>query len=140
MSLHIELGVINKAMNKRPLQIAMCALGAVPVATGVLTMLGLSDPIYSSAGIPANALLDSNLRFFGGLWLVLGLAVYWLVPRIEKETALFRALWLMIFVGGIGRLISMVFMGQPPLPFIGFTVLEVVGAPAFIVWQSRLSK
>jgi predicted membrane channel-forming protein YqfA (hemolysin III family) len=129
-----------KAINKRTLQIAMCALGAVPVATGVLTMLGLSDPIYSSAGIPANALLDSNLRFFGGLWLVLGLAVYWLVPRIEEQTALFRVLWLMIFAGGIGRLVSMVFVGLPPLPFVGFTVLEVVGAPAFIVWQSRLGR
>lgn len=125
-------------MNKRPLQIAMCALGAVPVITGILTMLGLSDPIYSSAGIPANTLLDSNLRFFGGLWLALGLAVYWLVPRIEKETALFRALWLMIFAGGIGRLISMLFLGLPPLPFVAFTALEIVGAPAFIVWQSRL--
>lgn len=68
-------------MNKRPLQIAMCALGVVPVVTGVITMLGLGDPIYSSAGLPANALLDSNLRFFGGLWLALGLAVYWLAGR-----------------------------------------------------------
>ena len=127
-------------MNKRPLQIAMGALGAIPVITGVLTMLGLSGPIYSSASIPANALLDSNLRFFGGLWLVLGLAVYWLVPRIESETTLFRALWLMIFMGGVGRLVSMIFLGLPPLPFVGFTVLEIVGAPAFIIWQSRLSK
>ena len=127
-------------MNKRPLQIAMCALGAIPVITGVRTMLGLSDPIYASAGIPANALLDSNLRFFGGLWLVLGLAVYWLVPRIESETTLFRALWLMIFMGGVGRVISMIFLGLPPLPFVGFTVLEIVGAPAFIYWQSRISK
>ena len=127
-------------MNKRPLQIAMGALGAIPVITGVLTMLGLSGPIYSSASIPANALLDSNLRFFGGLWLVLGLAVYWLVPRIESETTLFRALWLMIFMGGVGRVISMIFLGLPPLPFVGFTVLEIVGAPAFIYWQSRISK
>jgi predicted membrane channel-forming protein YqfA (hemolysin III family) len=127
-------------MNKRPLQIAMCTLGAIPVITGILTMLGLSDPIYSSAGIPANALLDSNLRFFGGLWLVLGLAVYWLVPRIESETTLFRALWVMIFMGGVWRLISMIFLGLPPLPFVGFSILEIVGAPAFIIWQSRLSK
>lgn len=127
-------------MNKRPLQIAMGALGAIPVITGVLTMLGLSGPIYSSASIPANALLDSNLRFFGGLWLVLGLAVYWLVPRIESETTLFRALWLMIFMGGVGHLISMIFLGLLPLPFVGFTVLEIVGAPAFIYWQSRISK
>lgn len=103
-------------------------------------MLGIGDPIYASAGIPANALLDSNLRFFGGLWLVLGLAVYWLIPRIEHQTALFRTLWLMIFVGGIGRLISMFLLGRPPLPFVGFTALEIVGAPLLIVWQARLSK
>jgi hypothetical protein len=125
-------------MNKRPLQIAMCVLGVIPVVTGVLTMLGLGDPIYAAAGIPANALLDSNLRFFGGVWLVLGLAVFWLVPRIEAETALFRTLWFMIFAGGVGRLASMLFLGLPPWPFVGFTVLELVGAPVFIVWQSRL--
>ncbi|MDD4887610.1 MAG: DUF4345 family protein, partial [Thiomonas sp.] len=50
----------------------MAVLGLIPVATGIVTMFGLSDPIYASAGIPPNALLDSNLRFFGGLWLVLG--------------------------------------------------------------------
>ena len=116
----------------------MCVLGVVPVLTGVLTMLGLGDPIYASAGLQPHALLDSNLRFFGGLWLVLGLAVFWLVPRIEQETALFRVLWLMIFMGGIGRLLSMLIAGLPPIPFMGFTALEIVGAPLFIGWQARL--
>jgi len=35
-------------------------------------------------------------------------------------------------------LLSMHFVGVPPWPFIGFTLLEVVGAPFFIVWQTRL--
>ena len=38
-----------------------------------------------------------------GTLLVL-LAVWWLVPHIETETTLFRAVWLMIFLGGVGRL------------------------------------
>ena len=50
-------------MNKRGLQIAMALLGAIPVLTGIIGMFGLSDPLYASAGIPANAVLDSNLRF-----------------------------------------------------------------------------
>jgi hypothetical protein len=52
------------------------------------------------------------------------LALFWLIPRIERETALFRVLWLMIFaavsaavVDGLRRL--------PPWPFIGFTLLEI---------------
>lgn len=118
---------------------ALGLLGVIPVVTGVLTMMGLADPIYAAAGLPAHALLDSNLRFLGGLWLVLGLALFWLIPRIEHETALFRVLWLMIFAGGVGRLLSMAFVGLPPWPFIGFTLLEVVGAPLFIAWQARLA-
>jgi hypothetical protein len=46
----------------------------------------------------------------------------------------------MIFLGGIGRLLSMLFLALPPVPFIGFTVLEIVGAPIFIAWQARLTK
>jgi hypothetical protein len=127
-------------VSRRTLQITSGLLGVIPVVTGALTMMGLADPIYAAAGLPAHALLDSNLRFFGGLWLVLGLALFWLIPRIERETALFRVLWLMIFGGGVGRLLSMAFVGMPPWPFIGFTLLEIAGAPFFIVWQARLAR
>jgi hypothetical protein len=62
-----------------------------------------------------------------------------LIPRIERETVLFRALWLMIFFGGVGRLLSMVFVGAPPWPFMGFTRLEIVGPPLFIAWQACIA-
>lgn len=126
-------------MSRRALQVATGALAAIPVVTGVLTMMGLGDPLYATAGLPAYALLDNNLRFFGGLWLVLGLALFWLIPRIEHETAMFRVLWLMVFVGGLGRLLSMLALGLPPWPFVGFAVLELVGAPLFIGWQARIA-
>lgn len=127
-------------MNKRPLQILTAILGAVPILTGIIGLFGLSDPIYASASLPANALLDSNLRFLSGVWLGVGLTVIWLIPRIETQTVLFRVLWGMIFLGGVGRLLSMLFLGWPPIPFIAFTVLEIVGAPIFVAWQARLGK
>jgi hypothetical protein len=34
----------------------------------------------------------------------------------------------------------MVLVALPPMPFIGFTILEIVGAPIFILWQARLAK
>ena len=127
-------------MSARPLQITLALLAVIPVVTGGLTLLGLADPVRAEAGLPRHALLDSNLRFFGGLWLAAGLAMAWLIPRIRQETALFRALWLMIFVGGLGRLLSMAWAGLPPWPFVGFTVLEIVGAPLFVLWQARLAR
>lgn len=127
-------------MSRRHLQRAMALLATIPIGTGVVTMMGVSDPIYADLGLPASPLLDSNLRFFGGVWLVTGLAMLWLVPRIERETTLFRTLWLMVLAGGVGRLLSMAVLGLPPWPFVAFTVLEVVGAPLFMGWQAQLAR
>ncbi|QNP48417.1 DUF4345 domain-containing protein [Diaphorobacter aerolatus] len=125
--------------SRKSLQILTALLALIPCITGVITMFGIHDPIYASAGIPNNALLDSNLRFFGGVWLVLGIALFWTIPRIEKQGVLFAVCWGAVFLGGIGRLLSMLIVGAPPLPFIAFTVLEVVGAPIFVWWQRRIA-
>jgi hypothetical protein len=133
---------LTDVWSKRPLQIVTAILGLIPVVTGVISMMGVTDPIYVAANIPHNTLLDSNLRFFGGLWLGVGLALLWLLPRIDTPvgTVVFRMLWGMIFIGGIGRLLSMIFIGIPPIPFIGFTALEIIGAPLFVLWQSKIKQ
>jgi hypothetical protein len=127
-------------MTKRNLQIATGILAAIPVLTGLIGLWGLWDPIYGTAGSANSVVLDSNLRFFSGLWLGLGLALYWLIPRIEKQTVLFRVIWGAIFLGGIGRCLSMLFLALPPIAFIGFTLLEIVGAPFFVWWQARVAR
>lgn len=127
-------------MSKKTLQVMTGVLGAIPTITGVIAMMGVSDPIYAVAELPLFPMLDSNLRFFGGVWLALGLAIFWMVPRIDEQTVLFRVIWGAIFVGGIGRLISMFVVGMPPVPFVLFTLLEIVGAPAFVYWQSVIAQ
>jgi uncharacterized protein DUF4345 len=126
-------------MNKRLLQITTAVLGLIPLATGMISMLGIDDPLYASAGLPRSPLLDSNLRFFGGLWAGVGIAMLWLVPSIERRGVLFRSIWGAIFLGGVGRLLSIMSVGAPPVRFVGFTALEIVGAPLFVYWQHRVA-
>jgi hypothetical protein len=131
---------VGGAVGKRSLQIITAILAAIPVLTGLVGMLGLSDPLYASAHLPPSVVLDSNLRFLAGVWFGLGVALYWTVPRIDQQTTLFRACWGMIFVGGVGRVISMLTFATPPAPFIGFTALEIIGAPLMVLWQARLAR
>jgi len=60
----------------------------VPLGTGAIGMLGLGDRCTPRGGCPPFPVLDSNMRFYSGFWLGFGVAILWLVPRIERETAL----------------------------------------------------
>jgi Domain of unknown function (DUF4345) len=70
---------------KRALQIVTALLGLVPIVTGLIAMSGTSDPIYAAAGLAPLPVLDSNLRFFAGVWFGLGVAILWLVPRRHSD-------------------------------------------------------
>ena len=124
---------------RRSLQIVTAILAVIPVATGLIGLSGIRDPLYATSVVSENVLLDSNLRFYSGVWLGLGLALLWLIPRIEKQTVLFRVIWGAIFLGGIGRCLSMLLFAVPPTPFTAFTILEVIGAPVFVAWQKQVA-
>lgn len=126
-------------MSRKLLQILLTILGLIPIITGMLSMMGINDPLFAQLHLPHSALLDSDLRFFGGVWLGLGITVLATVRDLEKHYPLYRILWGMIFLGGIGRVLSMVIIGMPPIPFIGFTVLEIIGAPLFLYWHYQVS-
>lgn len=127
-------------MKRRALQVSTAILGAIPVGSGLLGLLGLRDPLYVHYGVVPNVVLDSNLRFLSGFWLGAGGAIYWVIPQIERQGALFRALWGMIFLGGVGRVLSLLDAGAPPPPLLGALALELLGPPLFIAWQRRVER
>jgi Domain of unknown function (DUF4345) len=127
-------------MTRRPLQIASAALGLIPITTGLAAMMGLANPFYQGVELPESALLDTNLRFFGGIWVGLGVAMFSLLPTIERQTALYRAIWGMVFLGGVGRLVSIALIGTPPPLFLVFLALELSGPPLFVLWQARVAR
>jgi hypothetical protein len=130
-------------MSRTFLQILTALLALVPIATGIAGIAFGPSELRSFSPVSTDDpqyVLDSNYRYFSGLWLALGLFLLYTVRSIETEGSIFRLVWIAIFVGGIGRALSMFQLGMPPAPFIGFTALELVGAPLFIWWQSSIAK
>jgi hypothetical protein len=130
-------------MSRTTLQIITLLLALVPIGTGIAGLLLGPAELKNFSAISTHDpqhVLDSNYRYFSGLWLALGLILLYTVRSIEDNGLLFRLVWGAIFVGGIGRALSMIQVGVPPTPFVGFTALELLGAPLFVYWQSSIAK
>lgn len=128
-------------MNSRRLFVVLMAvLTLVPLLTGAVELLFGTSLLAPQLDLssPAHRVLDSNLRFFGGVWLGLGLLMIWGLRQLDRRAPFIIWLWVVIGVGGLGRALAMLQVGLPPAPFIFFTALELVGAPLFIWWLRRL--
>lgn len=131
-------------MNRKILQLVLAVLGLIPLLTGGLSLL-LGAHAFNVIGgsIPStainNVVLDSEARFLGAIWFSIGVLLYWILPSIHQQTTLFRLLTGGIFLGGLGRLASAFLVGIPPVQFIAAIVLELIGMPLLIMWQSLIS-
>jgi hypothetical protein len=127
-------------MGRRTLQLANATVALATIGlAGMQLTLGVGSPVYSQLDLPSVPVLDSNLRFFGGMGLGLGVLLLWILPTIERRTGLYRLFWFCAFLGGLGRAISILIVGWPPAFIVAITVLEVVGAPLFVYWHNQLA-
>ena len=131
-------------MSKKALQIVLAVLALIPILTGGMDLIlgtgALNLPVeVFRPEVINNAFLDSQTRFLGAIWFGLGIMMYWVIPSIDKQTTLFRLLMGIIFLGGIGRLSSVFLVGLPPAESIAAIVLELIGMPLLILWQSWIS-
>jgi hypothetical protein len=103
----------------------------------------LQGPLFffPSDGDVPNA-LDKQFRYLAGVYAgaVTG-ALWWAIPRIEQRIVAVRIAAGAVFLGGIGRCISMVAVGPPGDPtMIGGLVLELGVVPLLVAWQRRIGR
>ncbi len=128
-------------LSRRLFQAILAVIALVAITTGLLgVVVGLTDSFYLNASDRTQGLvvLDSNLRYFSGVWLGLGFVIIWMIPSIERQKTVFRLAAGMIFLGAVGRVFSILSFGVPSLPFVMFTLLELL-FPLLIFWQNALS-
>jgi len=107
----------------------------VIAGTGILPSLG-SAITPEAAADPG---LDSQFRFLSAMWFGYGLALYWVSNDIAGRLPVLNILALAMFVGGLGRLVSIVVNGAPPPAMFAFLAIELIG-PVIAVLMARRAR
>ena len=124
--------------SRRLLQAMVLALSVVPIgAGGAGVLLG---PALVGAGGTGSVDLDSHFRYLSGLLLAIGLLFVAAVPRIERHAAWFRTGAVIVFCGGLARLLSLVQTGAPSPPHLVALAIELVIVPLLALWQASVAR
>jgi hypothetical protein len=107
-------------LSQRIVQICLLLVAAIAVFGGTLQMyLGQPD---------TTPRLDNVHRFMAGIYLSAGLIGFWAALTIRQQGTLVYLLALCVFVGGIGRLVSISQVGlpAPAAVWLGYLIPELV--------------
>ncbi|HEY0113803.1 MAG TPA: DUF4345 domain-containing protein [Allosphingosinicella sp.] len=123
---------------RRLLQAAVALGCVVPLLAGGAGMIG-GPAFLSGVGSDVPADLDSHFRYLSGLLFAIGLAFASCIPEIERRTARFRLLALLVFIGGLGRLLGLLSSGVPGTGHVFGLAMELGTVPLLVLWQTRVA-
>ena len=96
---------------KRVWQACFLVLALIPATSALLALVIGVERFVDADDV--DVALDSTYRYFGGVYLGVALLALWCLPRIEERANVLVIATAAIFLGGIGRLISIADVGVP---------------------------
>ena len=121
---------------KRGLQIALGIFSVIPVifaALGYISGAGALSP----GGV--TVALDNQYRYFSGMYLVVSFLIWSIIPGIETKGRTLMLICAGIFLGGLGRVVSMLTLGLPARDQVVAVCIELVVPGLFVLWQRAIA-
>jgi len=117
---------------KRGLKIALALFSLIPVAFAVLGFVSGAGRL-SPEGVTVD--LDNQYRYFSGMYLVVTLLLWRIIPSIEQHGRTLGLICAGIFLGGLGRAWSLVELGEPSQDLVIGMGIELIAPVIFVIWQ-----
>ena len=112
------------------------------IGGSVATTAGLHTVIFGARSIPgqgpANASVESELRFYAAFYVAYGLAALRVAPRADSEATAVRGLAGALFLAGLARAGGWPAAGKPHPLQRALLAVELTLPPVIVVLQSRL--
>ncbi len=124
----------REAPNRAVLVVLLTVVGAIAVVGGGLGMVlgAVTGPEEQYVAVSTS----SEYRFLSGVWLVLGVSLWWSLVRPASRAAVTRVVLIAAIGGGVGRLVSLLVEGWPG-PFTAALAIELLALPVLLVWHVR---
>lgn len=124
----------------RALALIALLTGTVDVVLGLQAQQSIGAALEEGYGDP---LLNSQIRYLGAVWFGFGALLWHCLGDLARHAAILRGALLIVFLGGLGRLASVLQFGFPASAvghgFVVFAiVIELIAMPLLLIWQHRL--
>ena len=114
----------------------------VRVFTALLALIGFAvggkSIFLGLSELSAPPMLDNEYRFFAGIWFGVGCGLAYCLFNIRRCAALYRGLMVMIFVGGIARVIGAIGYPAVDRQIVVAIVIELVLPVILVRLQTSL--
>ena len=128
-----------KPQNRAAFRAAVALYGLFMIAYGVWQVLGGVRVIPDAPQDFANPSVQSNYVFFAAAYVGVGLSFVFIALKFKWVNMLVFSC-LVVFLGGVGRILSWAFFGTPHWSLIVLMVTELVIPPCLLVWYSWINK
>ena len=116
------------------------------LVVGGVVVIGISlahfaiGPDAIIGGAKTNPTTDGEDRFYAGIFLCYGVALVWCARDVAHNRVYINLLAAAFFIGGIGRLLALIFVGAPHPFYVAMLVVELVLPPLMVLAAHRVAE
>ncbi|WP_314082188.1 DUF4345 domain-containing protein [uncultured Rothia sp.] len=128
-----------KPQNRAAFRAAVALYGLFMIAYGLWQVFGGVSAVPDAPTDFANSSVQSNYVFFASTYVGVGLSFVFIALKFKWVNMLAFSC-LVVFLGGVGRILSWVNFGTPNWTLIVLMVTELVIPPCLLVWYGWINK